>query len=242
MSEDVELPILSVHVKRPAIQVLARLKALLVDRGWVLVSPQASEEPHPLEASYVVLPGPRGGFTGVWPSVAEAHPEDFGAVLSSSLDADVREIVLGRAGTPFAYRHIESGRDIAKLGVVATVVAEREGEDEVTKAVLDGSSPVDALADQAEISDADRGWEEILEVHQGRKPRQRPRVLRFLPSLGDGDEEVRVDPLLECPECGSPMVERDSRHGTFFGCARFPDCRGSMTVKAAEAFRASHLE
>lgn len=240
MSDASELPILSVHVRRPAMQVLARLKSLLVDRGWVLVAPSASEEPHPLEVQYIVLPGPRGGYSGVWPSVAEAHPEDFGAVLASSLDADVREVVLGASGSPFAYRHLEAGREIAKLGMVGTMVAEREGDDPVLRAVLAGAPPAAALGEQG-IADPDKGPQEILDTHASNKPRERPRVLRFLPAMGDGGEEVRVDPLLECPECSSPMVERDSRHGTFFGCAHFPRCRGRMTVKAAEAFRAARL-
>lgn len=32
--------------------------------------------------------------------------------------------------------------------------------------------------------------------------------------------------LRRCPDCGAPMVERESRTGNrFLGCARFPDCR-----------------
>ncbi len=27
--------------------------------------------------------------------------------------------------------------------------------------------------------------------------------------------------------CGSPMELRDSKHGPFWGCTRFPDCRGT---------------
>lgn len=32
---------------------------------------------------------------------------------------------------------------------------------------------------------------------------------------------------LECPECGSAMRLRESRHGLFYGCSRYPDCRGT---------------
>ena len=30
-----------------------------------------------------------------------------------------------------------------------------------------------------------------------------------------------------CGECGAPMVLRESRYGPFYGCSRFPECRGS---------------
>jgi hypothetical protein len=32
---------------------------------------------------------------------------------------------------------------------------------------------------------------------------------------------------LQCPRCGSPMVLRSGRRGAFYGCSRFPRCRGS---------------
>ena len=30
-----------------------------------------------------------------------------------------------------------------------------------------------------------------------------------------------------CPQCGGPTVERSSKNGKFYGCLRFPECRGS---------------
>lgn len=30
-----------------------------------------------------------------------------------------------------------------------------------------------------------------------------------------------------CPECGAPMKRRESRYGHFYGCTRYPDCRGA---------------
>ena len=32
---------------------------------------------------------------------------------------------------------------------------------------------------------------------------------------------------LRCGECESPMVLRKSRFGMFYGCTKFPDCRGT---------------
>ena len=31
---------------------------------------------------------------------------------------------------------------------------------------------------------------------------------------------------ISCAECGAPMVLRNSRYGTFYGCKRYPDCEG----------------
>lgn len=30
-----------------------------------------------------------------------------------------------------------------------------------------------------------------------------------------------------CGECGAPMSLRESRHGPFYGCTRYPACKGS---------------
>lgn len=32
---------------------------------------------------------------------------------------------------------------------------------------------------------------------------------------------------LECPECGARMHLRDSTHGKFYGCERYPDCQAT---------------
>jgi len=32
---------------------------------------------------------------------------------------------------------------------------------------------------------------------------------------------------LKCPDCGAPMVLRDSKYGLFYGCATFPECRST---------------
>ncbi len=33
-----------------------------------------------------------------------------------------------------------------------------------------------------------------------------------------------------CPKCGAPMVVRNGRYGKFYGCTRFPQCRGSKNL------------
>ena len=33
----------------------------------------------------------------------------------------------------------------------------------------------------------------------------------------------------DCPECGAPMVPRTAKDSKFWGCARYPKCRGSRS-------------
>ncbi len=37
---------------------------------------------------------------------------------------------------------------------------------------------------------------------------------------------------VDCPHCGSSMVLRNGRRGQFYGCSRFPSCRGTRDYQA----------
>lgn len=42
--------------------------------------------------------------------------------------------------------------------------------------------------------------------------------------------DIRKKSILEdvkCPECNGKMVSRTGQYGTFWGCAKYPDCRGT---------------
>lgn len=32
---------------------------------------------------------------------------------------------------------------------------------------------------------------------------------------------------VKCPHCEGPMVSRSSKYGTFWGCKKFPQCKGT---------------
>ena len=32
---------------------------------------------------------------------------------------------------------------------------------------------------------------------------------------------------IKCADCGAPMILRNSNYGKFYGCSRFPECRGT---------------
>jgi len=49
-----------------------------------------------------------------------------------------------------------------------------------------------------------------------------------LTDLGPGPKEF------PCPDCGSVMVRKLGRNGTFLSCARFPDCNGARLIDGSE--------
>ncbi|MFH1050215.1 MAG: type I DNA topoisomerase [bacterium] len=50
-----------------------------------------------------------------------------------------------------------------------------------------------------------------------------------LPKIQD---EIKKEPEIAegiiCPECGSPMFLRESRYGKFYGCTKYPECKGTL--------------
>lgn len=38
---------------------------------------------------------------------------------------------------------------------------------------------------------------------------------------------------MNCPECGSEMVERYGQYGRFMGCSRYPECKGTRSLAKA---------
>ncbi len=47
-------------------------------------------------------------------------------------------------------------------------------------------------------------------------------------NMGDAPDDIK------CPKCGSKMVVKLARTGTFLSCSRFPDCDGARTIDGKE--------
>ena len=47
------------------------------------------------------------------------------------------------------------------------------------------------------------------------------------------EADVTEEPLA-CPLCKADMVLKSGQHGDFFGCSKFPKCRGTRAIKIAE--------
>lgn len=64
-------------------------------------------------------------------------------------------------------------------------------------------------------------------------------IQALLAETGDGAEALTVQPPTrppvskngadwqKCPDCGGPMVERNSSRGPFYGCRQYPHCTGT---------------
>jgi len=79
-----------------------------------------------------------------------------------------------------------------------------------------------AAACQVELWDGPRLQREVLALHS--KHSATPQQLA---PVGSPDLPVAAMPAPSCPRCGSAMVRRHSEHGRFWGCSRFPGCRGT---------------
>lgn len=89
---------------------------------------------------------------------------------------------------------------------------------------------------------SDEEVEQIVEAIQtGRLPRtwstHRQHVAslkeRFTKPIPTGFYSESLDPI--CPKCGSPMLKRSAKSGLavgkeFWGCSRFPSCRGTVNI------------
>ncbi len=51
------------------------------------------------------------------------------------------------------------------------------------------------------------------------------------PTCGfEHSKRAETKPILEetlCPECNGPMISRKGQYGTFWGCKKYPECRGT---------------
>lgn len=60
----------------------------------------------------------------------------------------------------------------------------------------------------------------------------------FMPMVEKANKEMQKKaPKLtgeKCPQCGAPMVERESRYGTFEACSGYPDCKYIKPKEGAE--------
>lgn len=67
-------------------------------------------------------------------------------------------------------------------------------------------------------------WESLFsEKRTHRTPGWQDRLTDKIVNLLDSLSEIEY-----CSACGSVMVVRDGKHGQFYGCAKYPDCRNTM--------------
>lgn len=213
---------LALCVEAPAARLGARLRAWLGTQGWALLADGAEL---PLDGLTLTLTAVDRARTWVVADPPEATPEALAAFASQELRARVTTILV--SGEVTACEVHEGGREIGRLVVRGAEVVELDGA-AFEGVALDGAAARDALA-RAGLDPA--GIE------------GRSMALRFAPVRRRAPAEVvEVDPLVTCPRCGAPTQRRASRFGAFYGCVRYPGCRGRRSEADAQEMRARALE
>ncbi|MFW5844750.1 MAG: type I DNA topoisomerase [Planctomycetota bacterium] len=83
-------------------------------------------------------------------------------------------------------------------------------------------------ADLDGICSGQREWQRVVFGAAGSLlERARAAGLGYNPLAGETRFVSEVVEDLRCPQCESPMRTRSSRFGTFYGCTRYPDCKGT---------------
>jgi len=166
--------------------------------------------------------------------VAEAFQRqgyDVDYNLSSGADGGV-DLILQRDGIKTAvqckrWKTSKVGASVVRelIGAMIDIGADRG------IVVTSGSFTADALslaaANSFELIDGLALVELVRKVQDGGSPKSHP----------SEESTAGRQPLTpECPKCGSPMVKRRARRGgnvggEFWGCSRFPKCRGIRQLK-----------
>lgn len=60
-------------------------------------------------------------------------------------------------------------------------------------------------------------------------------LISFIISLFNQNQITGTKVDLSCPRCGSEMILRNGKRGKFYGCPRFPRCRGTRDYVPEEA-------
>lgn len=61
----------------------------------------------------------------------------------------------------------------------------------------------------------------------------------MLDSLSDRREKSF---FLKCPECGTELVEKESRYGKFLSCLRFPSCKFTYDLSKGQEIPKKYIK
>ncbi|MBT9559152.1 MAG: topoisomerase DNA-binding C4 zinc finger domain-containing protein [Myxococcales bacterium] len=217
---------LSFHVPTRPMLVAARLRVLFERRGMTLLPKDVAP---PLTGFQLALVPAGPTATWLYTDVFDALPDELGRELSQELRVVVHAV--GTAEDVIAVERAEAGRVTATVSVRGTTVLAGEGTD-LAREVEGGRTLAEVLAAQGlgafgRHFDDIRGLPGVL-------------VLGFAPKATSGsaaDDVIEIDASLSCPTCGEAMRKVTGPRGVFFGCVRFPLCRGKLTEKQAAAQR-----
>jgi hypothetical protein len=213
------LPQTYVEVRSTPVKAGAALRNILAMRGYRALLP-TDPQPSVLRVGFAAKPAHEWVQLAFEPS--EACDEGLCAALSSDLRTTVRVAVLN--GAALGAREWERGTLVDALDWVEGTLA-RDTQGRFAPLLAGAQTPAQVL-------------EAVWQTGSVAIAPERLRWAGFAePVRRSAGPVLEVDPLLECPECGGPMLLRTSRRGPFFGCAAFPACRGTMSQAQADAAR-----
>ncbi len=143
-------------------------------------------------------------------------------------------------------------RSVVVLANPKTVLNARYAKKEVRDQVIRADQLIDYIrkidANRKDVETGEKQMEELaayfLSVHQthhvdymehyrsiAKDAEKREEAMQSTSS-----KEAKTQDQLICPKCGAPMVKRKAKRGdyignVFYGCSRYPQCRGIINVK-----------
>ena len=126
-------------------------------------------------------------------------------------------------------KEVGIGRPSTYPAIVETVKSESRGycvvEDKYLKPTEKGNELIEFLlkdfGDLIDIGYTREMEKELDEIKQGKKTKLEV-LTNFYNKLEDTIKKIQGNKT--CPECGSPMVLRKGRYGSFWGCSNYPKC------------------
>lgn len=104
------------------------------------------------------------------------------------------------------------------------------------------------LIDAVPAAIADPGttavWEQALDMIEAGQmtldtfvAKQSAWVAQLVQQYGGATLSIKLPPSPACPQCGASMLQRPGKHGAFWSCSRYPDCKGTQPVESSPARR-----
>lgn len=100
-----------------------------------------------------------------------------------------------------------------------------------------GQQLIDALPEVVTNPGMTALWEQALDsVAAGElsledfMARQQTLVERLIDQARSATINLPKEPTKACPECGAPMKKRKNDYGAFWGCTKYPDCKGMVKI------------